>query len=463
MSVTELIFWLAYIGGTVGALFRPVYGVLLYILVYNLNPETQWWGATVNMLGLRTSFTVAVAAGLGMFLNWRPMRDHESQVPLAFKFMIAFLFYAFLVSVTGLQPLGTTASQQVLIKLAKVFIYIAIMIRVLRTQQHMRWMVWVWLVGTIYIGFQAWSGIGLKLSGRLTGGLGGPDFSASGGLSAHMVMMMALAGYMVFASATWRGRLVALMAAGFAVNTVVLTRTRNAFPGIIVLIVFGMMQLPKGMRLRCFVGIVVGLLAALQLTDEGWWTRMRTMKEISTDRTITSRFDFWQAAADMARDHPFGVGVGYFRKRVREYIPHLEVGRSAHSTFFQCLAELGYPGLLLFISVIAATFWHFERARSLGKSWRDYEHSDPVRAKSLRDLLLMSTATEVALAGFLACSMFHTRMWTEGMWLLLAMGCCTHNVAGRIRQEMMPEERVDISAVVPELAVAPRRPRPALG
>jgi O-antigen ligase len=429
MSPTELVFWLVFVSGAIGALFNPTYGVVLYVLIYSLNPETQWWGYHINLLGLRTSFTVAVVTAIGMVLNWRSMRGSQTQIPLSFIGMGIFLLYAFTASTSGLQPLGSDRSQFILMKLFKVLIFIFMMIRVVRTAKHFKWLVWSWMAGTIYIGYQAWSGVGVKLSGRLTGGLGGPDFSASGGLAAHLVMMIALAGFMFYTSKSIRGRVCALLAAGFAVNTIILTRTRNAFPGFVVLIVFGMMRLPRGLRLKCLAGIVCGLGAAFYLTDAGWWDRMRTMQEVDTDTTITSRFDYWNAAMEMARNHPFGVGVSNFRTNVQNYLTDLRTGRSAHSTYFECLAELGYPGLIIFLGVLATTFWQFGRARAVGNRWYSMEQSNPELAGELRDFLLMATANEVAMAGFLACSVFHTRLWTEGMWLLLATSGCLFNIS----------------------------------
>ncbi len=436
MSPTEAIYWLIFLAGLAGALFNPVYGILLYVLVYHLYPESQWWGFRVEVWVPRTMFVIAAATAIGMVLNWHRMRRTESQFPMMFILMLLFLLYSFLASTTSSEPIGTTSSQMRLDKMVRISLFVFMMIRVVRTPKHFRWLLWSWMAGTIYIGYQAWSGIGITVSGRLSGGLGGPDFNQSSGLAAHLVPMIAIAGFLFYSSKSKQGKFFALLAAAFAVNTIILTRTRNAFPGILVLMIFGLLRLPRGVRLKCSLGIILGLFLSIRLTDEGWWERMGTLKNPEQDKSITRRYDYWKAAAKMAAEHPFGVGVGNFRRLVPEYVSDLEMGRSAHSTYFQCLAELGYPGLLLLLSIIMISLYQFEHARSTGKPWQNLVEAHPELGEDLRTLLLLATANEVAVAGFMVSAFFTSRLWVEGMWLLLAMSCCLYNISRTYRARL---------------------------
>ena len=428
MSLTEVVFWFVFLGGNIGAMFNPTYGVLLYILIYHLNPETQWWGANVRAFELRTSFLIALSTSIGTLISWKRFRRGESQFPLMYVLMLAFLLYCFLVSMTGLQPLGSEHSRMRIDKLMRISIFVFLLIRIVRTTVQFRWLLWSWMAGTIYIGYQAWSGVGGMESGRLSSRLGGADFNQSSGLAAHMVPMTAIAGFLFFSSHTKRGRVFALLAAAFAINTIIMTRTRNALPGLVVLILFGLLRLPKGMRVKCFMGIAVGLFLSMQLTDDGWWARMATLKNPGEDRSISLRFEYWNAAVKMAADYPWGVGVGHYRNLAPKYVTGLAIGRSAHSTYFQCLAELGYPGLMLYLLVIAAAIYHLERARWSGKNWEAIAGTDPALATELREVHLLATANEVALCGFLVCAAFTSRLWVEGLWILMAMSCCLQNI-----------------------------------
>ena len=175
MSLTEVVFWFVFFGGNVAAMFNPTYGIFLYILIYHLNPETQWWGENVRLMELRTSFLVALATAIGALINWKRFRAGESQFPLMYVLMLAFLLYCFLVSMTGLQPLGSGYSRQRIDKLMRISIFVFLLIRVVRDVVQFRWMLWSWMAGTIYIGYQAWSGVGGTESGRLSTHLGRPS------------------------------------------------------------------------------------------------------------------------------------------------------------------------------------------------------------------------------------------------------------------------------------------------
>ena len=69
MSITAAAFWMTYIIGTCVAVAMPAAGAALYVLVYHLNPEFQWWGESIRATGLRTSFIVVIACLVGMLLQ----------------------------------------------------------------------------------------------------------------------------------------------------------------------------------------------------------------------------------------------------------------------------------------------------------------------------------------------------------------------------------------------------------
>jgi putative inorganic carbon (HCO3(-)) transporter len=74
------------------------------------------------------------------------------------------------------------------------------------------------------------------------------------------------------------------------------------------------------------------------------------------------REGFWTAALHMAKDHPFGVGVGNFPFYYPLYAPlagryEYQVGVSdAHNVFLDVAAETGVVGFLLFVSFYGAMF-----------------------------------------------------------------------------------------------------------
>lgn len=426
MSLTAICFWVAYIGGICAAIMNPVAGVVLYVLVYHLNPEFQWWGKSVQVVGLRTSLTVAAATLAGIWLRWPRFEGRARQFSLPVVFMIALVAYGILslwIGV-GVHWRGVHHAD----KAIKVLVFVLILIRCVRHPLHYQLVIGSWLLGVLYIGYEAWGEVGQVRGGRLSHGIGGPDFAESSDLAVHMVATLPLIGAFFFMARTWLGRSFALLTGAMAVNTIVLTRTRNAFVGVAAMAVIAAFSLPKRYRLKGCIAIVVGTLLAVQLTDPAWWNRMSTILHYEQDVAVSARFEYWQAALAMVRDHPFGIGMGNFHSVVIEYVPWLDYERSAHNTYMACLAELGIPGFALFMLVIFGTM---AKLRSVRRSADRLPATMPIMIgpfESRFHLGWHAMALRTGLVGYLVCSIFTTRLWAEDLWILLALGTCLWNV-----------------------------------
>ncbi|MBU0641277.1 MAG: O-antigen ligase family protein [Planctomycetes bacterium] len=432
MPLTEVAFWLLYFGGVCTAVLYPPVGVLLYILVYHVNPAYQWWGENVRSLGVRTSMTVAVATVLGLLLR----RTRPDVLPnggwRAFPFPVVMMIILALYAAASL-TWGATTSERGLYqaeKYIKILVFVVIMIYCVRLPQHYHLVIATWLAGVAYIGYEAWGNVGVHVDGRLAWGLGGPDFAESSDLAVHMTATLPLVGAMFFMTRSWLGRLFVLAVGALAVNTIVLSRSRNALVGLAAMGIAAAFSLPKGYRLKGWVAIGIGALLAVQLADPGWWQRMRTITAYREDAAAMGRLQYWGAAVRMVHDHPLGIGLGNFHETVREYVPGLTIVRSAHNTLLECLAELGWPGFLMLLTIITVLLVQLNAIRRVAN------HNDcdvPIhvgRWTGRFHLGWHAMALRAALIGYLTCGMFTTRLWAEGLWILMGLVVCLTNVSG---------------------------------
>ncbi len=467
MSLTAVAFWLVYVGGLAAAIFNPVIGIALYLLVYHLNPESQWWGASVSAAGLRTSMTVALATAIGMFIRQPRLRYGASQFPAPFIFAILLCLLA-VGSLTWDVPLTSSNVEARSVALAekfvKILIFVFLLVRCVRTPLQYQIVFYSWLAGLFYIGYQMQGGIGLYIGGRLTGGLGGPDFAESSGLGVHMTAALPLIGAAFFMARTWWGRSFALIVGALTVNTLIATRTRNVIVGVAALTFVGLFSLPRRYRLKGFLAIILGGLLAIQLADPGWWNRIASLANYQEDPSATGRLEYWRAALQMAFDYPFGIGIGNFQTWVLRYVPHVGMTRSAHNTVMECLAELGWLGLFAYIAVIGTTL------RQLGQVARTAKHIEPYQEVNVLQwrvgfhLGWHAMALRTGLLGYVACAMFVTRLVTEDFWLLIGLTMALHNVSKHMVGESLPardeDEAPDTApAIIPDqpVAAAPRR------
>ncbi|MBI5865077.1 MAG: O-antigen ligase family protein, partial [Planctomycetes bacterium] len=427
MSLTALLFWLFYTSGLCAALVRPIFGVFTYIVVYHINPEAQWWGGSVGPLGSHSSLLAALATVFGILA-------HESKYALSGKQLtlpirLAMLFALLAVASLAWGPAPTDRSFVQAEKFSKVIIFVLLMVTCVRTPGHFQLVVLGWLAGVVYISYEANGGVGVYSSGRLTGGLGGSDFAESSGLAVHLMATLPLIGALVFMARRWWARGVLLIIGAMTVNTIIMTRTRSAIVGGAALLFVGCLSLPRRYRLLGVVGIAVGTVLALQLADDAWWRRMQTVKEFQQDASAAARVEYWQAACAIAADYPLGIGIGKFHQVVREYVEGLAVERSAHNTFLTCLAELGAPGLLVFLAIVGLCVHRMTRIiRRMPAGLAD-QRVAVARRPARFHFAWHAMAIRTALAGYLACGLFTTRIWAADLWMLVGMAACLDRLA----------------------------------
>ncbi len=183
---------------------------------------------------------------------------------------------------------------------------------------------------------------------------------------------------------------------------ILLTQSRGAFIG---LLAFGLLALSGGRRrARALAMLAVVGLSAMMVVPNSAWERFGMLKSIARSGTESlatledlgsaeQRWQIWQASFRIISDHPLaGVGLGAYGRVQAVYSP--ELGRAdTHSTYLNLAAEVGFPGLLLFLGVVALPLIHAERVRRRIKQ---------VRPRSAEHLYLL----ELGLLGFLVAGIF---------------------------------------------------------
>lgn len=132
--------------------------------------------------------------------------------------------------------------------------------------------------------------------------------------------------------------------------------------------------------------------------------------ESGVDASAMGRLYAWQAAWGMALDHPFrGVGLSNFYYNYFFYSPHWDgLNHAVHSTWFGVLAETGFIGIALFVTMVGTTLKGAWRAR--GEAAR----ADP----AIRQALEGVTAS---LCGFIISGSFLTQGFTWPVYIELAI------------------------------------------
>ncbi len=411
MSLTVLFVIAIYGFFFIASLWNPIFGVAGYLSVYILYNPDIWWGQGIASALPRPSFLAVLFLGLGCLLHWRSLNWRLSRNELS---LYAFLAVAWLTSMF----FGVGANRNTLVylvKLTKMFVFIFLFIRSVNSFKQFKIVIWVIVAEALFLGYQAH----VVSSGYFQGGrledLGGIDFREANQLAAFLCLALVLLGYQMLRSNLWKNALY-VVGAGLIANTIIMTRSRAVFLGMLVALPFAFFTVPGKYRTRVTLCIVLGGVLFAALSDVTFLARMSTIRDsaalIGQDAGSAgmTRIQFWKASLRMFADHPLGVGVKQFEQLVPLYDPSNK-GMDAHNTYVLCYTELGIVGIALFLIILGQSFSALRRI-PLGAL------DDAMRSEVQLFRSALCTALVMFAAGLMTT---HSVLYSEMLWIVLTL------------------------------------------
>ncbi len=155
---------------------------------------------------------------------------------------------------------------------------------------------------------------------------------------------------------------------------ILLTQSRGAFIGLVA----GMgpalfwLGLRRPVRLLFFAGILA-LVISLAIPTSVWerlsgiakLTSTSTIADADTEGSAAERFEVQKVAWQIFVDHPvFGIGLGAYPLANAMYAPHIGM-KDTHNTYLNLAAEVGLPGLILWLVCFGSVIRYAYRNRRL--------------------------------------------------------------------------------------------------
>ena len=246
-----------------------------------------------------------------------------------------------------------------------------------------------------------------------------------------VVTAMPLGLYLVLRSRSLLWRATSLGALGTLAVGLVWSGSRGGFLALLVTICFVLFRfttVPAKWRLAVFAVILV-LVAGI--ASDQYWTAMQTILKPSEDYNETSetgRIKTWERGLGYMAQHPLlGVGADNFWFAEGTISPlawRQQYGRAvrwgaAHNSFVQVGAELGVPGLLLFVAILASTFASLRRVAKYAIETAPGVHGPPRLAQSLM----------AALIGFSVGAFFLSLAYAEMLYTLIALAVALEKIS----------------------------------
>lgn len=415
MGKFALLFIFLFAAGIFAALFiSPVSSVLVYQLVYFVNPDSRWWAASIP--GLQYSFISALLMLFVLLVRYKELslKAQWSRQPV-FKWMVALLIiYGFMINFAVVP----VAHKSFTYEFAKLVIIVLTAYKLINSEKALNACLWAYILGVTYIGYIAHS-VGRDGQGRVED-IGMIDTGGDGNMTAAaMVPALILLTY-----TAWLGnkkiKVLSVFCGALIANGIVLINSRGAFLGAVSGALFFLFYMifsqhqRKGQRGGAILIIVLALAGTIYVADEAFWSRMETLENVEDGGGSGShRIDFWMATFDVLEDYPLGVGIGGFIELSPNYLPEhyfegRKIGKAVHSTWFQVLGETGWIGLAFMLALLIATFKQSKRTKQYLVKNQNFE------------AYFKMLALEGALLSFLVAASFINRARAEMLyWLIL--------------------------------------------
>ena len=267
------------------------------------------------------------------------------------------------------------------------------------------------------------------LEDRFAGTLGDPNF-----LAAALVLGVGLSGGLYSIAKTPVTRGIALAAGALCLFSIFPTASRGGLLALAAMLIAAV-ALTKGRRLVLTVVILTITLAGVGylFTVAPQENRDRILNPDSTGGS--GRVDIWTVGGRMVRANPVtGVGAGNFEVSSIHYL--LQPGslpndeyianrpQVAHNTYLGVLAELGFTGAIMFLTLIlfglGCMLAALARFRALGQ----------------RQMQSLTTSVAVSLIGLLAAYFFLSDEFSRSLWLLVGLGPALLAIAKRMEPDL---------------------------
>jgi len=157
---------------------------------------------------------------------------------------------------------------------------------------------------------------------------------------------------------------------------IVLTQSRGAMLGLVVATAPGLIPMLRK-RPGILIPIALAAVVVVVAIPEGTWERLSgitkltstsTVKQADADGSAAQRLEILGVGWNIFSDHPvLGVGLGAYKSVSAIYAPWLPFGgrMDTHNTYLNLAAEVGLPGLLLWLACFGTVLRYANRCRRL--------------------------------------------------------------------------------------------------
>ncbi len=399
--------------GAAYSLRGPYYILLFYLWIAYFRPEEWLW---LNPLGpLELSLTV----GVGLLVASLFARE-RFRFGLSAWLLLLFLLHGLVSSL--LSPLEDLALYhwQAFARVVAISYLLSVLVS---SEQRLRLTL---LVICLSLGFegarQGWTDLILNPGAVNTNAW--PMLGDNNGVAVGMLMLTPVALALAATAGSRTERLLLRVLAVGVIYRAISTYSRGGVLAALGLTIHYIVRTKH--KAAGILALALVVAAIIPVLPDAFWDRMGTVPtNVSqlgdVEPSAAGRLHFWRVAVIMADDRPFfGIGLNTFNEQYSRYDPSDDLhgtDRSVHSAWFGILAELGWLGFALFVTIFLRALWTCRRVRRLARREPEFE-----------PLSRYAIALEAQLLVFAIGSSFVIFQYNELLWHTLGLTIALENV-----------------------------------
>jgi O-antigen ligase len=319
-----------------------------------------------------------------------------------FKYLLCILAFAILTSPISVWPGGS--STFIIEGYAKNVIFVYLLTQGTRSEHSTRWIISAFITSCVLIVFCLLTGFGpdMSLNAREERLNVAGTYDVND-LALLFVVALPFAFFMLKESTKFQ-RLLLLAAIALLIIGIIKSASRGGFLGLIVISIFLLIRSSKQARKYAITAILGGVIMFSVAAPAAYWARINTIFSLKSDYNMTlqtGRMMVWQNGLKMLATYPLtGVGISCFNTAHADF-SGTNINISPHNSFLQIAAELGIPGLLLFLAIIFTSIFAARRVRRLTRE-----------KKIPEEFWWLAAAIEVSFIGFIVSASLLTHAYS---------------------------------------------------
>lgn len=383
-------------------LMRPYIGLLVWSWLGYMNPNRLCYGFAISFPWVQL---VAIVTLISLTFS-----KDSKRIPISSITILMILFYAW-ATLTTFFAVESASAWQLWEEFGKTLIMVWATLMLVSNRHRIHLLVWVIVISLGFYGIKG--GIFTVVHGgsQHVYGPAGSFIADNNDLAQALCMTLPLMRYLQLQSQNRRVRIALVLAMALTGIAILGTYSRGGLISMTVVSVILLWKSRKRMVVLAFA-VMLGMIG-YHFMPAQWMERMDTIHHAEQTDSAQTRIQSWEFATNVAIHSPvYGGGFNVYQSNEMwaRFGPENAIPRAVHSIYFRVLGEQGFPGLVIFLALLFASWRSCGRARRIAGNFPEQRW-----AYDLGSML------QVSLAAFMVAGSVSTSSYFDLSWQLMAM------------------------------------------